>query len=402
MLQWLSHSQTDARRDAARCAGARRDGPDDAQRLNHGRRGERPRSRGGRVGHRAKRRSSDAVHQDRRHRRRGRFMLPELPAANYNVWVRGYGLVDSTRSKGGPATPTLSSRQARKQPAGSREGVSRQLLALAAGAARANEFPGTGARGNGIPPELNARRSGSTASRATAISATSSATRSRARSATWITCGFKTPRRRGTIARSSACAAARWPARLRRSAREAATKMFADWTTRVAAGEVPPAPPRPEGVERNVVVTLWDIGGRHDVHARRDRDRQEQSHSEWLRARLRRLRRPRQAQRARPGRQRARTRSRSRRARIRARSTRVSRRPRPSNFWGMEHLWGQENPADPHNPMMDRRPRVDHVEDPQRAAGVVPRRLENKYAQYYPLNSSRQARSTIRRRASSS
>src|SRR4051812_22117409 len=26
----------------------------------------------------------------------GRFMVPELPAANYQVWVRGYGLVDST------------------------------------------------------------------------------------------------------------------------------------------------------------------------------------------------------------------------------------------------------------------------------------------------------------------
>ena len=27
---------------------------------------------------------------------RGRFMLPELPAANYKVWVRGYGIVDSS------------------------------------------------------------------------------------------------------------------------------------------------------------------------------------------------------------------------------------------------------------------------------------------------------------------
>ena len=26
----------------------------------------------------------------------GRFMLPQLPDANYSVWVRGYGLVDST------------------------------------------------------------------------------------------------------------------------------------------------------------------------------------------------------------------------------------------------------------------------------------------------------------------
>src|SRR5687767_10156538 len=35
-------------------------------------------------------------------------------------------------------------------------------------------------------------------------------------------------------------------------------KMFADWTDRIAAGELPPAPPRPQGVERNVVITQWD------------------------------------------------------------------------------------------------------------------------------------------------
>jgi hypothetical protein len=34
--------------------------------------------------------------------------------------------------------------------------------------------------------------------------------------------------------------------------------MFADWTDRIASGEVPPAPPRPAGVERNVVITQWD------------------------------------------------------------------------------------------------------------------------------------------------
>jgi hypothetical protein len=34
--------------------------------------------------------------------------------------------------------------------------------------------------------------------------------------------------------------------------------MLADWTDRVAAGEVPPAPPRPQGLERNVVITEWD------------------------------------------------------------------------------------------------------------------------------------------------
>ena len=27
----------------------------------------------------------------------GRYVLPDLPKANYSVWVRGYGLVDSPK-----------------------------------------------------------------------------------------------------------------------------------------------------------------------------------------------------------------------------------------------------------------------------------------------------------------
>ncbi len=33
---------------------------------------------------------------------RGRYVVPDLPKATYNVWVRGYGLVDSPKT---PATP---------------------------------------------------------------------------------------------------------------------------------------------------------------------------------------------------------------------------------------------------------------------------------------------------------
>jgi len=32
----------------------------------------------------------------------GRFLVPDLPKANYSVWVRGYGLIDSPKV---PATP---------------------------------------------------------------------------------------------------------------------------------------------------------------------------------------------------------------------------------------------------------------------------------------------------------
>ena len=37
-----------------------------------------------------------------------------------------------------------------------------------------------------------------------------------------------------------------------------ALRQFADWTDRIALGEVPQAPRRPQGVERNVVITEWD------------------------------------------------------------------------------------------------------------------------------------------------
>src|SRR5690348_17724802 len=33
---------------------------------------------------------------------RGRYVLPDLPKANYSVWVRGYGLVDSAKVQAAP------------------------------------------------------------------------------------------------------------------------------------------------------------------------------------------------------------------------------------------------------------------------------------------------------------
>src|SRR6185295_15163304 len=40
-----------------------------------------------------------------------------------------------------------------------------------------------------------------------------------------------------------------------------ARRAFADWTEAVEKGEAPKnAPPRPKGVERNLVISLWDWG----------------------------------------------------------------------------------------------------------------------------------------------
>ena len=56
-----------------------------------------------------------------------------------------------------------------------------------------------------------------------------------------------------------------------RMGRPRALQMFADWTERIEKGEVPPSPPRPQGIERNVVLTLWgwndEYGMVHDEMA---------------------------------------------------------------------------------------------------------------------------------------
>ena len=45
-----------------------------------------------------------------------------------------------------------------------------------------------------------------------------------------------------------------------RLGRETLKKSLAQWAARIDAGAVPPAPPRPTGVERNIVLTEWDWG----------------------------------------------------------------------------------------------------------------------------------------------
>ncbi|MSR07314.1 MAG: hypothetical protein EXR93_09660 [Gemmatimonadetes bacterium] len=51
---------------------------------------------------------------------------------------------------------------------------------------------------------------------------------------------------------------------------------FGDWSKRIQAGEVPPAPPRPSGLEANVVLTLWEVSDlyahTHDLAASDDRN----------------------------------------------------------------------------------------------------------------------------------
>ena len=187
----------------------------------------------------------------------GRYLLPDLPPASYDIWVRGYGLVDSPKQRAEPgttlnlqATPAPNPRAAAEYyPAG----YWYSLLRVPA----ESEFPGTGPDGNGISENfksqseyvrvlkngacLGCHQMGSKGTRELhpALGTFESSVEAWQRR---LQSGQAGGAMMGTVAQMG-------PRTL---------QMFADWTDRIAAGAVPPAPPRPQGIERNVVITMWD------------------------------------------------------------------------------------------------------------------------------------------------
>lgn len=188
----------------------------------------------------------------------GRYVVPDLPKANYNVWVRGYGLVDSQKV---PAAPGKILNLTAVVAPNARAAADYYPAAYWYSLARVpdkSEFPGTGPEGNGISPTMKTQadwvRMMKTGACTTCHQVGTKGTR-------------EIPRALGTFDSSVAA----WDRRVQsgqaggqmsngitQMGRRRALAMFADWTDRIAAGEVPSAPPRPQGVERNVVITQWD------------------------------------------------------------------------------------------------------------------------------------------------
>ena len=185
----------------------------------------------------------------------GRYLIPDLPEASYDVWVRGYGLVDSDKLPASPGTalnltaaPAPDARAAAEYyPAG----YWLSLLQVPEG----HEFPGSGDEGNGISPNMENQ------AQLLRLVKSGNCTACHQLGSLGIR---KIPAELGDFESSvdawdrrikSGQAGAGMSAGLDRMGRQAMLEMFADWTDRIAAGEVPPEPPRPEGVERNVVVT---------------------------------------------------------------------------------------------------------------------------------------------------
>ncbi|MEE8131103.1 MAG: carboxypeptidase-like regulatory domain-containing protein, partial [Vicinamibacterales bacterium] len=88
----------------------------------------------------------------------GRFVLPELPTATYDVWVRGYGLVDSEKVRLSPDRDgvTLDAVVAPTALEAAQVYPGNYWYSLIEPPA-ASEFPGTGPDGNGISPGMTSQ-----------------------------------------------------------------------------------------------------------------------------------------------------------------------------------------------------------------------------------------------------
>src|SRR5262245_26824038 len=81
---------------------------------------------------------------------RGRYLVPDLPKANYSVWVRGYGLVDSPKVQSAPGKVlNLKSVPAPNPQAAAQYYPGGYWFSLMQIPAK-HEFPGTGPSGNEI------------------------------------------------------------------------------------------------------------------------------------------------------------------------------------------------------------------------------------------------------------
>src|SRR5258706_944886 len=180
----------------------------------------------------------------------GRYVLPDLPKANYSVWVRGYGLVDSPKVKAAPGKI-----------------LNWNAVVAPNEAAAAEYYPAIYWYSMLKIPEKSEFPLGKVASQGEWLNVV--------KTNGCITChqlGNKAtrtiPKELGEF-KSSADA---WSRRilsgqamtsmsnsLNRLDAHRATALYGDWTDRIAGGELPKAKPqRPEGAERNVVITLWD------------------------------------------------------------------------------------------------------------------------------------------------
>src|SRR5262245_1075329 len=87
----------------------------------------------------------------------GRYLVPDLPKASYRVWVRGYGLVDSTSVQSTPGRMLDLRAVVAPSAAAAAEYYPAIYWYAMLKVPEKSEFPGTGPDGNGMAPTLKSQ-----------------------------------------------------------------------------------------------------------------------------------------------------------------------------------------------------------------------------------------------------
>src|SRR5277367_2965535 len=188
----------------------------------------------------------------------GRYVVPDLPSANYTLWVRGYGLVDSPKVTSRPGK--LVNLTAAPTPAAAAEYYPGMYWYSLLKIPAESEFPGTGPKGNGIPPFMKTQGAWIDTVKNSCQSCHAIGSKG-IRTLSPKLGTFKNSHEAWERRIQSGQAMTNMAIAVARLGPDKGIDLYADWTDRIAAGELPSAKPeRPKGIERNVVITMWDWG----------------------------------------------------------------------------------------------------------------------------------------------
>jgi len=189
---------------------------------------------------------------------RGRYLIPDMPMVKYNVWVRGYGLVDSPKVQASPGTSlNLNAVIAPNAKAAAEYYPAGYWFSLMK-APDPKEFPGTGPSGNGIAPGIQSQAEWLRQMKNGTCLACHQLGNKATREIPAALGTFSSTQQAWERRISSGQAGLNMIPSMNQIGRERFLSVLSDWTDRIKAGELPPAPPRPQGIERNVVITVWD------------------------------------------------------------------------------------------------------------------------------------------------
>ena len=190
----------------------------------------------------------------------GRFLVPDLPVASYKVWVRGYGLLDSAQVSAKPGDDLVLRVELAATPKEAAQVYPASYWYSLLEVPPAGDFPGTGLRGNGIGTAMHTQadwidrvKDGCQLCHQLGNFATREMPMLELTDFNSTTEAWEYRIRAGGAGPAMA-------AEMNRMGRPRALQLYADWTDRIAAGALPPIPPRPTGKERNVVLSMWGWG----------------------------------------------------------------------------------------------------------------------------------------------